>query len=239
VALGLGLTPSSYGLFLKLGYADVGPVPFYVKVLDPTAVAARRLGRSAGRLVGPLLGLGLRLLERRQADAGEWPVITRTSEFGAEYDALWERARTSFEMCVRRDSAYLNWKYVRCPHRHYDLWEARRGGALVGYAVSRDEVYRGLRIGWLVDIFADAADVSARAGLVRHVLQTFREAGVARAQAFAMHGALAATLKDAGFFGGRSPMQFCVHSQTEADPVLQHRHLERWHVVFGDSDMDR
>src|SRR5687768_15491771 len=29
VALGLGLTPSSYGLFKKLRYDDVGPVPFF------------------------------------------------------------------------------------------------------------------------------------------------------------------------------------------------------------------
>ncbi len=239
VALGLGLTPSSYGLFLKLGYADVGPVPFFVKVLDASAVAARRLRQPLGHLVGPPLGFVLGLLDRSPRASLDAPVITRVADLDAGYDDLWERVRGSFAMCVRRDRAYLDWKYVRCPHRRYDLWEARREGTLVGYAVSRHELYRGLRIGWLVDVFADVGDASARTALVGHVLQDFREAGVARAQAFAMHGALGATLRQSGFLRGRSPMQFCVHSQTPSDPVLRDDQLERWHVVFGDSDMDR
>jgi hypothetical protein len=53
VALGLGLTPSSYGLFRKLRYHDVGPVPFFQKVLDARAVARRRLVRWRGRWPRP------------------------------------------------------------------------------------------------------------------------------------------------------------------------------------------
>src|SRR5215831_19707966 len=53
VALGLGLTPSSYGLFQKLRYHDVGPVPFFVKVLDARAVARRRLGPGLGDAAAP------------------------------------------------------------------------------------------------------------------------------------------------------------------------------------------
>ncbi|HET8646498.1 MAG TPA: GNAT family N-acetyltransferase, partial [Vicinamibacteria bacterium] len=60
VALGLGLTPSSYGLFQKLGYDDVGPVPFYVRPLDARAVMRRRLGRGLGDVAGLLAGPVLR-----------------------------------------------------------------------------------------------------------------------------------------------------------------------------------
>ncbi|HLA77025.1 MAG TPA: hypothetical protein VJU18_05530, partial [Vicinamibacteria bacterium] len=69
------------------------------------------------------------------------------------------------------------------------------------------------------------------------ILDDFRAAGVARAQAFSMNRALAGDLRRHGFRAGRSPMQFCVRSRTASGTVFQD--LGRWHVVFGDSDMDR
>src|SRR5262245_2586112 len=101
VALGLGLTPSSYGLFKKLAYHDVGPVPFFQKVLDARAVAQRRLGAVAGTLAAPFLSLGwsLRYPDRARASA---VTVERIAAFGPEFDALWERAGGSYTMCVRR-----------------------------------------------------------------------------------------------------------------------------------------
>jgi len=140
-------------------------------------------------------------------------------------------------MCVRRDAAYLNWKYVSCPHREYGLWEARRGEQLVGIAVSRQVEHEGLRLGWVLDVFADAGDRTAKDALLSAVLDDFRRGGVARAQAFSMNRALGDDLLRRGFFPGPSPMQFCVRSQVADEGALHD--LERWHVVFGDSDMDR
>lgn len=237
VALGLGLTPSSYGLFQKLRYADVGPVPFYRRVLDPRAVARRRLGPALGALAAPLLGLGLALAAPERRAAADGVVVRRVEEFGSEYDELWEKARSSYAMCVRRDAAYLRWKYLAPPHRRYEVREARRGGELAGFAVSRHEDYRGLRLGWLLDVFAAAGDRPAKRALIADVLEGFRAAGVARAQAFAMNAALAGDLRSQGFLPGASPMQFCVRSRVDDRGAL--RDTGRWHVVFGDSDMDR
>ena len=238
VALGLGLTPSSYGLFQKLRYEDVGPVPFYQKVLDPRAVVARRAGSALGALAGPLAGAALEVLhpERPHADAASVEVLPVTG-FSPEYDRLWSDARGSYAMCVRRDQAYLDWKYVRCPHRRYQVREARRSGRLVGFAVSRQEDYKGTRLGWVIDVFADAGDRGAKDALLGALLEAFREAGVARVQAFSMNAALGQDLERRGFFRGESPMQFCVRARVPSEAVFSEP--GRWHVVFGDSDMDR
>jgi GNAT superfamily N-acetyltransferase len=237
VALGLGLTPSSYGLFQKLRYHDVGPVPFFQKVLDPAAVARRHLGR-LGAAAAPVLALGLRVAERERAHAEAGAVEVRPGEgFGPEHEALWERARGSYAMCVRRDAGYLRWKYVDCPHRRYDLAEARRAGELAGFAVSRHEELRGLRLGWIIDVFAHADDHAVKDALLGAVLRSFRSAGVARAQAFSMNAALTEDLRRRGFRPAPSPMQFCVRARVPSADVLADR--GRWHVVFGDSDMDR
>jgi GNAT superfamily N-acetyltransferase len=237
VALGLGLTPSSYGLFKKLRYHDVGPVPFFQKILDAREVARRRLGPRLGSAAAPVLRAALAVTHpERTRPAGD-VVIGPWTGFTEEYDALWERARASHAMCVRRDRAYLDWKYARCPHRRYEMIEARRGGRLYGFAVSRHEDHRGLRLGWVIDLFTDAGDDAAKDALLGGVLDGFRRAGVARAQAFSMNGALASSLRRRGFVRGRSPMQFCVRARVPSDHVLAQK--GRWHVVFGDSDMDR
>src|SRR5438094_3988391 len=237
VALGLGLTSSSYGLFQKLGYRDVGPVPFYRKILDPGAVLARRVGRAAAAVGGPLLRAALRSLNPEAPPRPEGVAVRPATGFGPDYDRLWERVRASYAMCVRRDAAYLEWKYGRCPHHRYARWEARRGDELVGFAVSREEDYRGLRLGWIMDVFTDASDRAAREALLGAVLTDFREAGVARAQAFSLHAGLGGDLMRRGFSRGPPPMQFCVRSHVGGEEVLADP--DRWHVVFGDSDMDR
>jgi GNAT superfamily N-acetyltransferase len=238
VALGLGLTPSSYGLFKKLSYHDVGPVPFFQKVLDPRAVAQKRLGRVLGAAAAPVLRAALALRHPTRGLSHDGLVVRGVLGFDAEFDRLWERARRSYRMCVRRDAAYLDWKYRRCPHKQYDVRAAWRGDTLAGYAVSRHEPYRGLRLGWIIDIFAESTDHAAKDALLDAVLADFKAQGVARAQAFSLGTALAADLQRRGFRRTPSPMQFCVRSRVGGDEdVLADR--SSWHVVFGDSDMDR
>jgi transposase InsO family protein len=94
--------------------------------------------------------------------------------------------------------------------------------------VSRHEDHRGLRLGWVIDVFADAGGSRAsRTRSLGAVLDGFRRAGVARAQAFSMNAALAADLRRRGFARGHSPMQFCVRTQVESADVLADRALAR------------
>jgi GNAT superfamily N-acetyltransferase len=237
VALGLGLTESSYGLFKKLRYHDVGPVPFFRKVLDVRALARRRLGPALGSAAAPLLRLGLAVRQRERARPAGDVTVAAAAGFTGEYDALWERARASYAMCVRRDRAYLEWKYARCPHRSYEVREARRQGRLEGFVVSRHEEHKGIRLGWVIDLFSDTADAEVQDALLGAVLDSFRAAGVARAQAFSMNAALGAALRGRGFLRADSPMQFCVRARVPSEDVFAQ--TARWHVVFGDSDMDR
>jgi hypothetical protein len=184
-----------------------------------------------------VLRAALAVVHPEHRRSGHGIVTAPSAGFTGDYDALWERAHGSYAMCVRRDRAYLDWKYARCPHRRYDVTEARRGGRLDGFAVSRHEDHRGLRLGWVIDVFADAGDHDVKDALLGAVLDGFRRAGVARAQAFSMNAALAADLRHRGFARGTSPMQFCVRTRVDSADVLADR--GRWHVVFGDSDMDR
>jgi hypothetical protein len=235
-ALALGLTPSSYPLFKKLGFVDVGPIPFYQKVLSPLGVARRRLGLLLGTLAAPALAAWLRLRFGPEPAPPVGIAVRPTTGFTDEYDRLWERARVSYAMCARRDARYLRWKYLEGP-KAYALWEARRAGELVGYAVGREDEYRGLRLGWVVDVFTDTRDRETKDALIATLLASFRAHGVARAQAYSMNAPLAADLARFGFFPGASAVQFCVKARVEANGAFERQ--GDWNLMFGDGDLDR
>jgi hypothetical protein len=92
---------------------------------------SRRLGGTLGAAAGRSWAWpGRRCIPRPAAAAGRRGPDGYRLRRG--YDTLWERARGSYAMCVRRDAAYLEWKYARCPHRRYALREAGGRGSCWG-----------------------------------------------------------------------------------------------------------
>lgn len=241
VALALGLTPSSYPLFRKI-FTDVGPVPSFLKILDSTAVAKRKWGTLAGTLAGPVLGLGLALISRspvRQADVEVRPVAA----FSDEYDDLWLRARASYASCVRRDARYLRWKYLACPFREYRVLEARKAGALSGYAVVRDEGDESFKRGVLADLFCDTKDVATQDALLAAASANFAARGLARAEAYCFNHRLGAAFRRHGFRPGTTAVQYCVAYRGTPDgrggPQTVLDDLGNWNLFLGDGDLDR
>ena len=235
VALALGLAETSYLICRRLGFVDLGFVPFYQAVLDPAAIAAKRYGWLAGRLAVPVAA-AMRLARRRRPLPAGMDVQEATG-IGPEYDALWHIARGGYDACVRRDASYVRWRYRETPHKPYAILEARRDGVLTGFAVTRHEDYRGLRLGWLVDLFAAADDRGSRDALVAAVLQRFARAGVARVQALCTSRPLVEALERHGFFPGEAKGHLCARAQNVPMPASPD--AGRWHVVFGDGDWDR
>jgi hypothetical protein len=236
VALALGLAHTSYLICRRLGFRDLGYVPFFQAVLDPAAIVRRRYGRLAGLLATPLSAPYAWRVRRRKPIASGIQVVPASS-IGAEYDDLWERARGSFDMCVRRDAAYVRWRYRDTPHKRYDILEARSDGRLTGFAVSRHEDLRGIRLGWIVDLFAPSDDRATRDALLTAVMRAFVRARVARVQILCTSEALAADLGRHGFFKGQARGHLCARPNGVAD--LARADSARWHVVFGDGDWDR
>jgi GNAT superfamily N-acetyltransferase len=237
VALAVGLTPTAYLIYRRLGFRDLGHLHFFQAILDPAAVARRRLGRVAGTVAGPFLGAAQHVLRMRSGRLPPDIEVRHAAEIGPEYDALWDRVRPGFAACVRRDAAYVRWKYRQCPHRTYALLEARRAGVLTGFAVTRHEDYRGLRLGWIVDLFASPDDRPTRDALLAAAVSSLKAARVARAQALCSSACLAADLRRHGFFAGVSRTRLCARATGVCGAPLDRP--GDWHIVFGDADMDR
>ena len=61
--------------------------------------------------------------------------VERVTEIDAEWDALFERVKSSYGILAKRDAAYLRWRYLECPDKDYVLLSVRKKGKLIGWGV--------------------------------------------------------------------------------------------------------
>ena len=145
VALVGGTNRDSYPLFRAMGFQDVGVLPRYVGLMALT-----------------------RLVSRGVADSDA--VIQPCDGFDERFDGLWDARETSHTARVRRNQAWLQWRFSQHPHWRYSIWASWRHGHLTGYLIGRigsTAVGRAaLRTYRIVEVVADpfqAAALLARA----------------------------------------------------------------------------
>lgn len=235
-SLGLGLSDASYRLFQKLRWPDVGPIPCLVKPLTRRALRRPNWPVALNRLVSALTIPFIRIVARNRPLRAEVRLIQR---FDESFTALWEELAPKFEFAVRRDAAYLNWKYVSTPHVRYSIAALRRDDRNVGYAVYRHVHEPRGRVTLLVDFLADPDDESGLSTLLHWVDREARQADSDKIRAFAMNAAYRRVLRRSGYFQVKSTMEFVVKvNAVDVEPAFYDA-TDRWHVTLGDSDQDR
>ncbi len=235
-SLGLGLSDSSYRLFGKLRWPDVGPVPCFVKPL--TRRALRRPGWSVGanRLLSAITLPWIRLISRTRPLQGEVRVI---GHFDQQFDALWARVSPHFAFIVKRDAAYLNWKYIQAPHVRYTIAVLERGGEAAGYIVYRHVQEARGRVTIIVDWLTAPDDHVGMLTLLRWVDREARAANSDKIRGFAMHAGYRKWLRQSGYFAVKSTMEFVAKVNAVEPPPAFYQQTDTWHVTLGDSDQDR
>jgi hypothetical protein len=235
-SLGLGLSDSSYRLFQKLRWPDVGPVPMLVKPLTRRAFRRANWPMGLNRLVSALTLPVVKIVARSRPLAAEVRIIQR---FDDSFTALWDQLAPKFDLAVRRDAAYLNWKYVNAPHVRYCIAALRRDDRNVGYAVYRHTHEPRGRVTLLVDYLVDPADESGFETLLRWVDREARQADSDKIRVFAMHAGYRKILKRSGYFSAKSTMEFVVKvNGIDVEPSFYEK-TANWHITLGDSDQDR
>jgi hypothetical protein len=95
-------------------------------------------------------------------------VVEEARDFPAEVGLLSERAARVHGAIAVRDKAQLDWRWGAHPEKRCRIALARRGGALVGYAVAARGDFDGQRdewllVDWLVDAHEEGAGHALRA----------------------------------------------------------------------------
>jgi predicted N-acetyltransferase YhbS len=235
-SLGLGLSDSSYRLFQKLRWPDVGPVPCLVKPLTRRALRRPNWPVPINRLVSALTLPIVLIVARTRPLRAEVRLIHR---FDDSFTELWEQVAPKFPFAIRRDAAYLNWKYVSAPHVRYAIVALRRDDRHVGYAVYRHLHEPRGRVTLLVDFLTDPDDEDGFSTLLRWIDREARQADSDKIRAFAMHAGFRRMLRRAGYFQVKSTMEFVAKVNGVDVPPSFYEETDAWHVTLGDSDQDR
>jgi GNAT superfamily N-acetyltransferase len=235
-SLGLGLSDSSYRLFQKLNWPDVGPVPCLVKPLTRRAFRRPNWPVPINRLVSALTLPIVLIVARTRPLRAEVRLIQR---FDDSFTALWDELAPKFDLAVRRDAAYLNWKYVSAPHVRYSIAVLRRDNRNIGYAVYRHLYEPRGRVTLIVDFLADPDDEDALGTLLHWIDREARQADSDKIRVFALHAGFRRVLRRSGYFQVKSTMEFVVKiNGLDVDPSF-YENTDTWHITLGDSDQDR
>jgi predicted N-acetyltransferase YhbS len=235
-SLGLGLSDASYKLFQKLHWPDIGPVPCLVKPLSRRALRQPHWPTVVNRLVSAVTLPWVRLVSRSRPLQGEVQVIR---QFDESFTRLWERVGGQFGFAVRRDAAYLNWKFVQTPHVRYTIAALRRDQEAAGYVVYRHVQEPRGRVTLLVDFLADPADASGFLTLLRWIDREARAADSDKIRTFALHEGFRKLLRKSGYYVVKSTMEFVAKINGAVVPPGFYDDTDHWHVTLGDSDQDR
>jgi GNAT superfamily N-acetyltransferase len=235
-SLGLGLSDASYRLFQKLHWPDVGPVPCLVKPLTRRAFRHPRWPTPINRLISAVTWPVVAIVARARPLRAEVRIVQR---FDDSFTRLWDTVAGKFDLAVRRDAAYLNWKFVGAPHVRYSIAALLRDGQTAGYAVYRHLHEPRGRVTLLVDFLTDPADEEGFETLLRWVDREARHEDSDKIRAFAMHAGFRQVMRRSGYFQVKSTMEFVVKvNAAEVAPEFYER-TDTWHVTLGDSDQDR
>ncbi|GAB4284483.1 MAG: hypothetical protein Kow0058_03600 [Roseovarius sp.] len=215
----------------------------HFRPLRPGRVALRRmrlgpLAAVPARLLDALWGAGVRLrrLARRPPRRLR---LAPVDSFGPEFDRLWEDARHGYPLILRRDAAYLNWRYRDFPMGGYRCLAARAGDRLVGYVVTRLSERDGRREMQVSDIFCARGARATFRALLHGAEGLALEAGAETLSLELSRGAWpAALLRGAGYLFRRPGKGLMLHSDVEAEQVLLERIVEQAYFTRGDSDQD-
>lgn len=215
-----------------LGWQPLFQLQWLVRALRPQDMLAHRLHLPVLKKM-PFLGMAWNAL---------WGSFHRDSsvqvrgiaQAGTEFDKLWDRLRDDALFSVRRNSAWVQWRYLSPPETTYRVMLAERAGQPLGYTAYR---LNG-NVGLLAELFCAQDDTRGLGELIGRTVGALIAAGAERAVTLAVPGTpLYRGLQRAGFTKGRGAFGVQLVSLAPDLPLDAMRDPRNWSIAGGDFDV--
>ncbi|MGQ0733250.1 MAG: hypothetical protein ACT4QD_06285 [Acidobacteriota bacterium] len=235
VALGVGLSEGTRYLLEKLRWPSAVTLPCLVKPLSRRALRRPTWPVAVNRLVSALAVPFVRVVARARPLREQVEVVRR---FDRSLDRLWERVAPRLDLAVRRDAAYLNWKFVEAPHVRYAIAVLKRDEEPHGYAVYRHLREPQGRVTQIVDFLVDPDDERGLKTLLRWVDREARAEDSDKIRCFVQHAKFRRVLRRSGYFVVKSTVPLTAKVNAVQVPPDFYEDPEGWHFTWGDADLD-
>jgi hypothetical protein len=257
--IGIRATGVTRKIAEKIGYKTLDPVPFYRRIVRYDGflfyqymLKATKSRPVINRLVKTLWNkfwldkltatamnsiLGARNLLERQRKKEILTDIEEVQNFDERIDRLWDITNDQYDVIVKRDKEFLNWRYSPRSALNYRKFIAARNGEIKGYIVLRKEEPGERNFGIIVDLYASRDDRQTIEDLLRHAIRFFDRDVVAIECIFSIKEYQNA-LSKLGFIKMECTIPIC-YCQNSAviDQLLAMR--DKWFLTKGDHDMDQ
>lgn len=236
---------SSYPVFLRTGFADIGSAPLLIKPLNPQRLVRKATGnRLLGAAAWPASLIWHQPAAGRREGSGQAEIV-RVEKFDDSFTAFWERVRNRFPVMIVRDAAYLNWRFVDIPIRKYVCFAARAEDEVRGFIALRVAPVASFDAGLVVDLLVEEGESGAEAGrrLIDEAFRYFRGHDLDMLGSLALaHTREFRLLREKGFWVCPKrllpqPFPIVVRShEGEGSPSYLAYDLRNWFLTMGDYD---
>jgi hypothetical protein len=236
--VGLGASLSEGTRFLldnKLHWPKEVTVPCLVKPLSRRALRRPNWPVAINRLVSVLTLPVVKVVARARPLREQVEVVRR---FDRDLDRLWERVASRIDLAVRRDTRYLNWKYIEPPHVRYSVAVLRRNEEAQGYAVYRHLREPQGRVTQIVDFLTDPDDERGLKTLLRWIDREARAEDSDKIRCYVQHARYRRVIRRSGYFVVKSQVLLNAKVNAVQVPADFYDEPDGWHFTWGDGDLD-
>ncbi len=235
VTLASGLSDTTQAVLDKMRVPKATTLPCLVKPLSRRALRNPDWPQPVNRLVSAVTLPFVRVVARQRPLRESVEVVRRLDRSA---DDLWQRVAPTLALAVRRDAAYLNWRFAEPPHARYAIAVLRRRDGMAGYAVYRHTQEPRGRVTHLVDFLAEPGDARTVKTLLRWVDREALIANSDKIRCHVLHAGFRRLLKRSGYFGVRSGVSLSVKINDPGTSRTFYDTTADWHFTFGDTALD-
>lgn len=235
VTLASGVNERTRAVLDRIRVPRAISLPCLVKPLSRRALRRPDWPQPVNRLVSAVTLPFVRVVARQRPLRESVEVVRRLD---ASADALWASVAPKLALAVRRDAAYVNWRFAEPPHARYSIAVLRREHAVGGFVVYRHTHEPRGRVTHLVDFLADPADDRAVKTLLRWVDREAVTVDSDKIRCHVLHAGFRKLFKRSGYFGVRSALSLSVKINDPATSRTFYDTTADWHFTSGDAAID-
>jgi hypothetical protein len=173
---------------------------FYKKLVD-ILICLKKFG--AHRILSKILSILFKAIQSKYAKKGNMHSselrFQKVEVFGEEVDQLWDRCRNRFKLSIRRDSKYLNWKFVNQPYLNYQKYLIYKEGKIYGVLIFRIGEPPEIPVGVITELYTDDDDSKDFFSILRYAENELTRKGATMIRCGTCESALKKCLESLSF----------------------------------------
>jgi predicted acetyltransferase len=170
---------SSYSIFNKIGWFEVGTFPLHLKILNFAPFIKKVIGDNifsaiCARIANCVLSSIDYGMNLKKPDSSY--EIIKVNEITDDIDHIWETTHVAEKIALVRNKKYLTWRYKQKPHFKYDIYAVvLKNGSVQGYFITYISERFGLKTIYVMEILACSDAKNVYSVMVDHLNKMARE----------------------------------------------------------------